>query len=489
MRFCPSGRQSITLQEIARLNKRNHKGTIPLHKELYMSISHKALSAFKKLGSTGLITAAFLVLLFTGCPNANGSKPVTPKYKITFSVDGSNGNLTAAVDGKTITSGTEVEKDKKVTFTATPNAGYKIKGWTLDGNAVNGTDNSYQLKIEKAVTVTVSFEAIPPTKYTVTLNQTEHGKVTTSPEIPADGKVDENTVITFTAEAEAGYRVNTWSVSPSSAIKSGGGKGDATATVKITADTTVSVSFELGKVIFTLDAGKPNIIVKAKTKDGSDIQVEGCDETILKSDKAAELHAKGTIVTLKGKISELICHNNQLVALNVQGCTSLQKLLCHNNQLVVLNVQDCTALEKLLCRKNKLTSLNVQGCTALKDIQCQANQLTGLDIQGLTALEKLFCNSNQLTSLNVQGCTALKDIQCQANQLNADVFKKLFIDLPVCKSSDDAEAILYTEETDANEGNHKDFTNPPELKTAFDDAKSKNWALMKKKPDETEEDI
>lgn len=178
--------------------------------------------------------------------------------------------------------------------------------------------------------------------------------------------------------------------------------------------------------ILTLDAGKLNIIVKAKTADGSDIQVEGCDEATLKSDKAAELHAKGTIVTLKGKISELICHNNQLVALNVQGCTSLQKLLC---------------------RKNKLTSLNVQGCTALKDIQCQANQL------------------------------------------NADVFKKLFIDLPVCESSDDAEAILYTEETGANEGNHKDFTNPPKLKAAFDDAKSKNWTLMKKKPDGTEEDI
>ena len=161
-----------------------------------------------------------------------------------------------------------------------------------------------------------------------------------------------------------------------------------------------------GKVIFTLDAGKLNIIVKAKTKDGSDIQVEGCDEATLKSDVGAELHAKGTIVTLKGKISELICHNNQLVALNVQGCT------------------------------------------------------------------------------------ALKDIQCQVNQLNADVFKKLFIDLPVCKSSDDdAEAILYTEETGANEGNHKDFTNPPELKAAFDGAKSKNWTLMKKKPDGTEEDI
>ena len=237
--------------------------------------------------------------------------------------------------------------------------------------------------------------------------------------------VEEGKTVTFTAKANDGYQVKGWTLD-GKPITEAGTKAEYKLTV--TKAATVSVSFELipETAILTLNPNKLNIIVKAKTKDGSDIQVEGCDETTLKSDKAADLHAKGTIVTLKGKISELICLNNQLVALNVQGCTSLQKLLC---------------------RKNKLTSLNVQGCTALKDIQCQANQL------------------------------------------NADVFKKLFIDLPACKSSDYAEAILYTEEDGANEGNHKDFTNPSELKAAFDGAKSKNWTLMKKKPDGMEDDI
>ena len=279
--------------------------------------------------------------------------------------------------------------------------------------------------------------------------------------------VEEGKTVTFTAKANDGYQVKGWTLD-GKPITEAGTKAEYKLTV--TKAATVSVSFELipETAILTLNPNKLNIIVKAKTADGKLIEVEGCTETTFASDENAELHATGTVVTLRGKITKLECLNNQLVALNVQGCTSLQKLLC---------------------RKNKLTSLNVQGCTALKDIQCQANQLTGLDIQGLTALEKLLCNSNQLTSLNVQGCTALKDIQCQANQLNADVFKKLFIDLPACKSSDYAEAILYTEEDGANEGNHKDFTNPPELKAAFDDAKSKNWTLMKKKPDGTEEDI
>ena len=43
-------------------------------------------------GAAAFITAAFLVLLFTGCPNANGNKPTpSPKYKVTFSVDGGGG--------------------------------------------------------------------------------------------------------------------------------------------------------------------------------------------------------------------------------------------------------------------------------------------------------------------------------------------------------------------------------------------------------------
>ena len=43
-------------------------------------------------GAAALITAAFLVLLFTGCPNANGNKPTpSSKYKVTFNIDGGGG--------------------------------------------------------------------------------------------------------------------------------------------------------------------------------------------------------------------------------------------------------------------------------------------------------------------------------------------------------------------------------------------------------------
>ena len=443
-------------------------------------------------GVAALITAAFLILFFTGCPNANGSKPTpSSKYVVTFSVDGSNGNLTAVVDGKTITSGAEVEKGKKVTFTAAPHTGYKIKGWTLDGNAVNGTVNSYQLKIEKAVDVKVSFEAIRPTKYTVTLNQTEHGKVTASSEIPADGKVDENTVITFTAKANDGYRVGTWSVSPGTAIKSGGGKGDATATVKITADTTVSVSFELipEAAILTLDANKLNIKVIAKTADDSDIQVEGCTETTLKSDELTELHATGTRVVLKGKITELNCNGNKLTALNVQGLTALEELLCRNNQLTTLDVSGLTTLKELGCNGNQLTSLNVSGCTTLQKLGCFRNWLTSLNVQGLTSLQMLGCHGNQLASLDISGLSALKRLSCYNNKLNAQAMTELLNALPTREASDDAKATLYTEKTEPVEDNCKGYNTPAELKTAFEGARGRHWKLQKEKSDGTEDVI
>ena len=432
-------------------------------------------------GAAALITAAFLVLLFTGCPNANGSKPVTPKYKITFSVDGSNGNLTAAVDGKTITSGTEVEKGKKVTFTAAPNTGYKVKGWTLDGKAVNGTDNSYQLKIEKAVDVKVSFVAL----HTVTFNvEGENGTlkatVNTS-EINSGNTVEHGKTVTFTATPTAGYVVKEWKLD-GKAITEVGTNTEYKHTV--TQPCTITVSFEFGKAILTLDADKLTIKVTAKTADGSAVQVEGCNEPTLASGVKTELHAKGATVILKGYITELTCSgtgsNKPLTAINVQGLTALQVLKCEENQLSNLNVQGLTSLKHLDCSDNQLTALNVQGFVALKELLCNSNKLTELNVHKCFALQELNCTINQLTVLNVSGCTALKVLLCCGNQLNAEVFTKILNDLPAREAGESAQALLYAEMADIDEGNCKDFTTPKSLKNAFEGAKDvKHWEMKK----------
>ena len=319
----------------------------------------------------------------------------------------------------------------------------------------------------------------------------------------------------------------------------------------ITADTTVSMSFELIPVengaVLILSPDKLSIWVAANTEDGSDITVEGCTETRLASDTKTTLHARGTTVILKGKITELDvsgtyankqtltalnvqgltslqklycyhnqltelnvqgltslirlecyynqltelnvqgltslkvleCYSNQLTELNVQGLTALQKLSCWSNQLPELNVQGLTALQELSCWSNQLPELNVQGLTALQKLYCSENQLTALNVQGLTSLQKLYCSYNQLTELNVQGRASLKELDCYRNKLNAQAMTELLNALPARTAGDDAEATLYTEKTGEVEGNCKDYTQPAELKAAFEDAKSRKWQLMK----------
>ena len=269
-----------------------------------------------------------------------------------------------------------------------------------------------------------------------------------------------------------------------------------------------------------------SIKVTAVTANGSAITVEGCTETTLANNVETELHAKGTKVVLRGNITELSCGGNKLTAINVQGLTALKKLNCYNNQLTELNVQGCTSLQELWCSYNQLTAFNVQGCaslqrlicwdnkltaldmhglTALQALACSDNQLTSLNVQGLTSLQKLDCSENQLTELNVQGCTALqglycdgnqltslnvqglpalKGLGCWSNQLNAQAMTELLKGLPAREEGDKAEVVLYTEEKDYTEGNCTDFTQPAELKTALEGAKSRKWMLQKFTADE-----
>ena len=113
--------------------------------------------------AVGLMLAA--MALFTGCPNKITVKPVT--FAVTFSA-GEHGTLKAKAEGiaETETSPITIEQGKTVTFRATPDSGYRVKGWTRDGEAVNGTNDSYSFTVTKGVEVKVSFESNstpPPT--------------------------------------------------------------------------------------------------------------------------------------------------------------------------------------------------------------------------------------------------------------------------------------------------------------------------------------
>ena len=96
--------------------------------------------------------------------------------------------------------------------------------------------------------------------------------------------------------------------------------------------------FVEGGASLILSPDKRDIKVTVRTADGTSVTVEGCTETTLISDIETVLHAKGSLVILKGKIKELDCRWNKLTALNVQGLTALQKLDCDSNKLTATEI-------------------------------------------------------------------------------------------------------------------------------------------------------
>ena len=234
----------------------------------------------KKKGAA-LVTAALIVLtlgaalVFTACPNnAGGSKPEpTPppvtKYKVELDRNiGGNVKVTPALpdDGM-------VAENTELTFTAEPLQGYDLEKWELDGTEVNGTKPTYTLKVTANAQVFVFFKRNgepPPAMHTVTLTEPEHGSVDTVPLIPpGHHKVPEGTELTFTAVPDAGYAVDTWTVSAGSFL-AGGTDGSTSATLKITEDVTVTVTFKqvLCKIDFGVDGGNGTLTAKV---DGSGI--------------------------------------------------------------------------------------------------------------------------------------------------------------------------------------------------------------------------
>ena len=262
--------------------------------------------------------------------------------------------------------------------------------------------------------VTFSVEGTPP-------NGTLKAILGTS-EITSGDKVEEGKWVIFTAKADAGYRVKEWKVD-GNVIK---GHKSNTYPHNVTKPAAITVSFEPYSVKLTLSPDKNTVKVKAKTKDGTAMKVEGCTVTELTSDVETTLTAIGTKVTLIGDIIELDCRgeetpggNRPLIALDVSGCTALQKLDCRFNHITELDVQGLTALQELYCNSNTLTALDVHGLTKLEKLNCNVNRLTALNVLGCTALKELNCNVNRLTALNVQGLTALQELNCSRNQLTA----------------------------------------------------------------------
>ena len=103
-----------------------------------------------------------------------GTIPTENKYKVSATA-GAGGSVTIAnASGATVTSGTEVEANTSLTFTATPNEGYEFVNWTDASNtAVVSTEATYTATVTAAISLTANFKAktqVTPTEDDVIYN-------------------------------------------------------------------------------------------------------------------------------------------------------------------------------------------------------------------------------------------------------------------------------------------------------------------------------
>ena len=169
---------------------------------------------------------AFLALLILLSPGAVFAQNVF--FTITSSA-GPNGSISP--NGTTT-----VQIGTSLLFRATPNTGYSVNNWSVDGTVVQTGGTTYSLQnIIANHTVLVTFATTAPTTYTVTPTAGANGTISPS----TVQTVNSGGSVTFTATPNAGYSVNAWSLDGTS-VQTGG----ATYTLSnITANHTVNVTF------------------------------------------------------------------------------------------------------------------------------------------------------------------------------------------------------------------------------------------------------
>lgn len=106
------------------------------------------------------------------------------KYKVSATA-GTGGSVTIAnASGATVTSGSEVEANTSLTFTATPSDGYVFVNWTDASNtAVGSTEATYTTTVSAEISLTANFEAnttVDPTEGEVIYNFTTSTSVGTT---------------------------------------------------------------------------------------------------------------------------------------------------------------------------------------------------------------------------------------------------------------------------------------------------------------------
>ena len=210
------------------------------------------------------------------------------KHAVTFTA-GEGGTIAATVgpDAKAIQSKDQVEQGAVITFTATPQEGYELDQWMVNGKpAVAGADT----KIEgNKLTVTLGDQDLKVqatfkkliVKHAVTFTAGEGGTIaaTVGPDakaIQSKDQVEQGAVITFTATPQKGYELDQWMVNGKPAVAGADTKIEGNKLIVTLGDQDLKVKATFKKVIVkhtvTFTAGEGGAIAATVGADAKAIQ-------------------------------------------------------------------------------------------------------------------------------------------------------------------------------------------------------------------------
>lgn len=169
-------------------------------------------------------------------------------YKVIYKVEGGHGSLSAIRDGKPVNNGAIVDGGS-VVFQASPDDGYKVKEWQLQGGIKtlggNPGDVSMTVQLNSDVDVKVIFEI---NKHTVAFAVEGNGgklkaEIDSVP-INSDAVVDHNSIVVFVATpSDEQHEVDVWTYQGGVKV-SGGTNGAKSLSIKVIENITVKVTFK-----------------------------------------------------------------------------------------------------------------------------------------------------------------------------------------------------------------------------------------------------
>ena len=381
-------------------------------------------------------------------------------YKIVFNANGGDGTMAA----QSFTYDT-AQNLKANTFTKT---GYNFDGWTTENGGTNysAEQSLINLTAENNAVITL-YAKWKIAKYQVNFSA-EGGNGSLSASIDGNpftgGEVEYGKTVVFTAAPNAKFHVDTWTILGGTFQT--GGADEEEASVKITAATTVKVSFSLYKKVpfeklnaylSTASASEVNYIevtgLKASDLKG-DIALDGNSTPSALGKIFRDNASKKISLKLPKEITGLTdmsacflkCKNlvqiseipNSVINMNCcfSSCTSLTQAPVIPNS--VTNMSDCfygcTSLTQAPVIPNSVTYMNscFSGCTSLTQAPVIPNSVMdmGYCFSHCTSLTQAPVIPNSVTYMCCcfSGCTSLTTVTLKCNYNNygfrfEDVFK------------------------------------------------------------------